>query len=208
MTDDGHVSNPQARRTATNRSVLSAIWASDEWKAFVKYHTERVGKCENCQKREGDIAINKDGEEYVVHLTVDHPFRWAYKSKELYLDFELSMCRVVCRTCNSAFERHADICPECLKSYKEDKQPVCNECLFKRYPKAKELYERGQKDQESRQAARTRKNKRKKDPHSCERRGQEQKCKYRPGMICPHNTLNAPKNKCGHFKWRKGVVQK
>jgi len=193
------VTCPAAISTATNRSKLSAIWDSQEWKDFVKFHTERIGKCEMCQKKEGDIAINKDGNEYVVHLTVDHPFRWAYKSKELYLNYELSMCRVVCRTCNSAFERHADICPECLANYKADTQPLCNDCLFKRYPAAKELYEKGQADQKARQAARTRKNNRKKNPHSCTHRGLDQKCKRKSGSICEHNTRNAPK-KCPHFK--------
>ena len=195
---------PAAISTATNRSKQTAIWASAEWKAFVKYHTERIGYCEDCKKKEGDIAINKDGNEYIVHLTVDHPFRWAYKSKELYLNYELSMCRVVCRTCNGAFERHADICPECLKNYKSDRQPICDRCMLERSPKVRELYDQGSQDQENRQAARTRKNYRKKNPHSCERRGKDQKCKRTPGAICEHNTRNAP-NKCRYFKMKKSV---
>ncbi len=197
------VSCPQARRTATNRSMLSAIWSSPEWKAFVKFHTERVGECEKCHKKEGDIAVNNDGEEYVVHLTVDHPFRWAYKSRELYLDYDSSMCRVVCRTCNSGFERHLDICPVCLRRYKPDTQPMCNECYFSQNPSAKALYEEGRRDQKRRQAARNQKKRRALNPHSCDRRGLWQKCKYRPGMVCDQNTRNAPKNKCGHFKARK-----
>jgi len=200
--NQNHVTCPQNRSTATNRSKLSAIWNSPEWKAFVKYHTERVGYCENCKKKENDIAINTDGEEYVVCLTVDHPYRWAYKSKELYLNFEASMCRVVCRTCNSSFERGLDICPECLKAYKQIREPMCRECLFKKHPEAKIAYEKGHRDQRDRQNARNRKKRSKKNPHSCKHRGQDQRCKYRPGMICEHNTKNAPKNKCGHFKAR------
>jgi len=43
----------------------------------------------------------------------------------------------------------------------------------------------------------------KKHPHPCDHRGQEQRCKYRPGMVCGQNARNAPKNLCGHFKVRK-----
>lgn len=196
------VTNPGAIRTATNRSALSAIWKSPEWAEFVRVNT--AGKeCEQCHKREGDIAINRDGREYVVHLTVDHPYRWAYKSREIYLDFERSMARVVCRTCNSSFERGLDICPACLENYKQMREPICRECLFRKYPELKAAYDAGQEDQKQRQNARNRRKRRKLNPHPCERRGQEQRCKYRPGMVCNQNARNAPKNKCGHFKQRK-----
>lgn len=197
-----HTTCPQTRSTATNRSALSEIWKSPEWLEFVRVNT--AGKeCEECHKREGDIALNSDGEEYIVHLTVDHPFRWAYKSKALYLDFKASMCRVTCRTCNNCFERGLDICPECLKNYKQMREPICRDCLFRKHPEAKVAYEQGQRDQRSRQTARTRKKRQKKNPHPCHHRGLEQRCKYRPGMICQHNRVNAIKNLCGHFKIRK-----
>lgn len=195
------VSCPAAISTATNRSKLAAIWSSPEWADFVKFHTERIGKCEQCGKKEGDIAINKDGNEYIVHLTVDHPFRWAYKSKELYLDFERSMCRVVCRTCNSCFERGLDICPECKNNYKKMGEPVCRDCLFKRYPETKAEYEKGQEEQKRRQAARTQKKRQKANPHSCHYHGLGVKCKRTPGATCQHNTRNAP-NKCERWKAR------
>jgi hypothetical protein len=157
---------PAATSTATNRSKLSAIWSSDEWKEFVRVNT--AGKeCEQCHKKEGDIAVNSDGEDYTVHLTVDHPFRWAYKSKELYLDFNKAMCRVVCRTCNSCFERGLDICPECLKNYKQMREPICRECLFKKHPEAKIAFEQGQQDQKERQAARSKKKRAQSNPFPC-----------------------------------------
>ena len=202
MTDDGKCTCQPARSTATNRSLLDAIWASDEWKEFVRVNTE--GKeCEECHRKEGEIAQNADGEDYVVHLTVDHPFRWAYKSKELYLDFEASMCRVVCRTCNGLFEKGLDICPVCRKVYKPMREPMCRECYFEKYPQARAAYEAGKENQKNRQNARNRKKRLKKHPHPCDRRGQEQRCRYRPGMICNQNARNAPKNFCGHFKARK-----
>jgi len=196
------VSCPAAISTATNRSKLAAIWSSPEWADFVKHHTTRVGYCEQCGKREGDIAVNADGEEYTVHLTVDHPYRWSYKTPDLYLDFEKSMCRVVCRTCNSCFERGLDICPECRTNYKQMREPICRECLFKKHPEAKVAFEKGQQEQKQRQAARSQKKKRQKTPHTCHYRGLEgQRCKRTPGAICEHNTKNAP-NKCLKFKAR------
>ena len=193
---------PQTESTATNRSKLAAIWKSPEWEEFVRVNT--AGKeCEQCHKKEGDTAINSDGEPYTVHLTVDHPFRWAYKSKALYLDFEASMCRVVCRTCNSLFEKGLDICPECLKNYKQMREPICRPCLFKRHPEAKEAFELGQQDQKNRQNARSRKKRQKANPHPCDRRGVLQRCLWRPGAVCDQNRANAPKNKCGHFKIRR-----
>jgi hypothetical protein len=195
------VSSPQAVSTATNRSKLDAIWKSPEWAAFVAKHT--AGKvCENCKKAEGDIAINSEGEEYIVHLTVDHPFRWAYKSKELYLDFEASMCRVVCRTCNSAFERGLDMCPRCLTHYKQMREPICRDCLFELHPEAKAAFEQGQQDQKDRQRNRSRVKRDRKNPHPCARRGLLQRCLRTPGAVCDQNRANAPKNRCGHYKAR------
>lgn len=196
-----HCTNPGTIKTATNRSQLSAIWASPEWKAFVAKHT--AGKCcENCKKKEGDTAINADGEPYTVHLTVDHPYRWAYKDPALYLDFEKAMCRVVCRTCNSAFERGLDICPVCLQNYKQMREPICRPCYFKAHPEAEAAFLRGQQDQKARQAARSRIKRDRKNPHPCARRGQLQRCLWRPGAVCDQNRRNAPKNGCGHYKPR------
>jgi len=199
----GAVTSPQAISTATNRSKLSKIWSSPEWAAFVKKHT--AGKvCENCKKVEGDIAINNDGEEYVVHLTVDHPFRWAYKSEALYLDFEASMCRVVCRTCNSLFEKGLDMCPRCLKNYKQMREPICRDCLFELYPAAKAAFEQGQKDQKDRQRNRSKKHQLKKDPHPCDRHSRQSVNCLWPGYgACDQNRKNASKNKCGHYKVRR-----
>jgi len=198
------VTNPGTVRTATNRSVLDAIWASPEWKAFVKFHTERIGKCEQCHKREGDIAINNEGGEYVVHLTVDHPYRWAYADPALYLDFEASMARVVCRTCNSAFERGLDICPVCLQNYKQMREPICRPCYFKAHPEAEAAYIRGKQDQKDRQRARGKKRQLKKDPHPCDRHSKQSVNCLWPGYgACDQNRKNASKNKCGHYKVRR-----
>jgi hypothetical protein len=192
--------------TATNRSKLSAIWASEEWRVFVEKHT--AGKsCEMCGKREGDTAINTEGEPYTVHLTVDHPFRWAYKSMELYLDFEASMCRVVCRTCNSLFEKGLDICPRCLKSYKQMREPICRECLFELHPEARAAFEAGQRDQKERQRARSRIKRDRANPHPCKHRGQLRRCLRKPGAVCDQNRKNAPKNGCGHYNPRREAVK-
>jgi hypothetical protein len=137
-----------------------------------------------------------------VHPTVDHPFRWAYKSKDLYLDFEASMCRVVCRTCNGLFEKGLDICPVCKKVYKPMREPMCRECYFEKYPQARVAFEQGQIDQKNRQRLRSLKRKHKKNPHPCARHGQLQRCLRKPGAICEHNRVNAPK-KCRYFKVRK-----
>jgi hypothetical protein len=196
------VSCPAAISTATNRSKLSAIWSSQEWKDFVAFHTNRIGKCEQCGKREGDIAINADGEGYTVHLTVDHPFRWSYKTPELYLDFEKAMCRVVCRTCNSCLERGLDICPSCKTNYKNMREPICRTCLFIAHPEARLAFEKGQAEQKDRQNARNTKKRRKANPHSCKFHGLTGiTCSKSSGAICEHNTRNAPK-KCLKFKAR------
>lgn len=204
MSGEGKCTCPQTESTATNRSQMSAIWASPEWKQFLADNIKPDSVCEQCGKKEGDIAINKDGEPYTVHLTIDHPFRWAYKSKELYLDFEASMCRIVCRTCNSSFERGLDICPVCKKHYKPMREPMCRECYFEKYPQAREAYEAGKRDQKNRQRARKVKREFKKNPHPCGRHSKQSINCLWPGYgACDQNRKNAPKNKCGHYKPRK-----
>ena len=125
--------SPGNIRVINNRKKIRKWWQSPVWKEFVRINTE--GKCcEKCRVNKGEVR----GDRKPARLTVDHPYREAYKTLELYLDFLKSRCRVLCTTCNWLQEKGKDICPVCLIHYKPFSVEKCWYCHLKEHPEIEE----------------------------------------------------------------------
>ncbi len=185
------VSCPQARRTANRRSKLKRWWDDPRWRELVKRETD--GKeCEECGKKTGDIRTNAKGKSHIIRLTLDHPDRWAYASFDLYIAANTPK-RVVCTDCNHMFEKGMMICPVCREHYCHWRSEMCRACYMREHPGLKEALERA-KDQsrDARNArARARTAKLQREKHPCKKRGLNQKCTRKSGLVCTFSAAKA-----------------
>lgn len=105
----------------TRKKKLAKIWSGKEWKeARLKFINGRG--CAWCGSKE--------------YLTVHHPYRSSY-GKELYLDFYLSKCVVLCRKCHSALHAGKVLC-SCKRGYKPFDADECFNCYSEKYPEVLE----------------------------------------------------------------------
>lgn len=139
MTDDGHVTCPQERRKSTRKNNLKKKWTGKEWKqkreGFIK---DRGGKCEWCKHKQGERAVSAtDGHEYIVRLAVHHPMRNVYGS-DVYMDFYLSQCIVLCQACHTASDKGLELCEreheDGLNHYRWHDAEMCGYCFLKEHP--------------------------------------------------------------------------
>jgi len=112
------------RRITTRRKRLQKTWSTKEWKEKRAAFIGDRG-CSWCGSKE--------------YLTVHHPFRNGY-GKELYLDFFLSQCVVLCRRCHSALHAGKVLCV-CKKHYKPFDAEMCFTCYASKYPEVLEKVE-------------------------------------------------------------------
>ena len=105
----------------TRRKKLNKTWQSKEWKEKRLAFINGRG-CSWCGSKE--------------YLTVHHPYRSAY-GKDLYIDFYLSGCVVLCRKCHSALHVGKTLC-ECKKHYRPFDADMCFPCYCIKFPEALE----------------------------------------------------------------------
>lgn len=115
---DGHVTNPQTRRTRTRRTKKSKVYQSPEWKARVAGFVK--GKeCEWCGAK--------------TKLLAHHPYRDTPDS--IYQDLYLSGCIILCQTCHFMFHRrHKKKCPVCREHWMDLDVDRCYTCHLKENP--------------------------------------------------------------------------
>jgi hypothetical protein len=142
---DISVSNPQARRTSTRRTNLKKKWTGKQWKVaregFIKSHGS---KCEWCG--------------HTDHLTVHHPQRNSY-GDDVYLDFGLSECILLCRQCHAAVHAGRSLCERNHEDgenhYRWHDAAMCGVCFLKEHPEIiQKRKESEQKKRDNQKAAR------------------------------------------------------
>lgn len=126
--------------TTTRRNNLKKKWTGKAWKekrlAFIK---TRGGACEWCGSSE--------------RLTVHHPQRNAY-GDEVYMDFYLSGCVLLCSRCHAAIHAGMVLCEyqegvfhvDGNKHYRWHDAEMCGFCFIKVHPEVKIAAEKAKKE--------------------------------------------------------------
>lgn len=216
----GQTACPQESRVKTRRGRHTVWWRSPEWIAFRDAHARVPGAvCAHCgyyhleqrRDRQGNPRIYKTGKHkgqpILVRLTINHRDRESYRTLEDYLKWTKDT-EVCCDWCNRKWEKGEIICPVCKVNYIHwSADPaMCRECREDLDPalKAARLEKEARQEEIDRKYRNIRNQgrKHKANPHPCSRHGQLQRCLRKPGAICEHNRVNAPK-KCNYFKARK-----
>lgn len=136
----GSVSCPQKRRVSTRRKNLKKKWTGKKWKeareGFIRSHG---GKCEWCGSTD--------------HLTVHHPMRNSY-GEDVYTDFGLSECVLLCRQCHAAVHAGRVLCDRDHEDgenhYRWHDAEMCSYCFLKEHP---EIPARRKAEKERKKAA-------------------------------------------------------
>ena len=196
MSDDGHVTCPQARRTKTRRTRKGTVYQSKAWKEKVK--TFVAGKsCEWCGSTE--------------KLLAHHPYRDTPDA--IYQDLYLSGCIVLCNTCHFMFHRrHKRKCPVCGEHWMDLDVDRCYECHLKATPGLKEWTlekaEQKERDRKARNAGRAAKRRKEKVSHPCVNHRIGGWC----GLSAIHSQCQYAKTKaaldCPDFVAKKRMVKK
>ena len=176
-------SPPETTRTNTRRKNLKKKWTGKEWKlAREKFIQERGGKCEWCGSTD--------------KLTVHHPMRNGY-GDQVYLNFYLSGCVLLCSKCHAAIHAGLVLCErdhaDGESHYRWHDAEMCSYCFLKIHPELKE-----QKKRDRNKAKRKKTQARAAARHPCRYRGIEQKCKRKPGTICEFTGKKS--GNCKYFK--------
>lgn len=161
----------------------------------MKEHT--AGKvCERCGKahseirrdRHGNPRVNKKGEIVKVVLTVNHTSRRKYISLDEYCTWD-DDCEVCCTVCNWKYEKGLVPCPVCRNVYVKWDESMCLSCYLEKHPEERAKFEAAQEAKRlaKNQRARTKRAKKAMHKFPCARRGMFQKCRRRPGEICPYS---------------------
>ncbi len=132
---------PEQTRTSTRRKNLKKKWGGKEWKiAREKFIQERGAKCEWCKGTE--------------RLTVHHPQRNGY-GDQVYLDFYLSGCVLLCSRCHAAIHAGRVLCErehaDGEKHYRWHDAEMCSYCFLQEHPEIKELAEIARAEKRKRQ---------------------------------------------------------
>lgn len=130
------VSNPGARATKTRRNNLNKTWQSKAWKeARSGFIVSHGGKCEWCGSPE--------------HLTVHHPQRNSY-GPEVYLNFALSECILLCRSCHAGLHAGRVLCEreheDGKNHYRWHDAEMCSYCYLKEHPEIKDKKDRAKRE--------------------------------------------------------------
>ena len=192
MSDDGHVTCPQARRTKTRRTRKGTVYQSKAWKEKVKAFV--TGKsCEWCGSTE--------------KLLAHHPYRDTPDA--IYEDLYLSGCIVLCNTCHFMFHRrHKKKCPICHEHWMDLDVDRCYTCHLKAHPelvsKIAHRAELKERDRKARLKAAADKRFALKAKHPCKKYLAGGRCKASAiGSRCQYGSRSA-ESRCGDFL-KKGV---
>lgn len=132
---------PEQIRTNTRRKNLKKKWGGKEWKvAREKFIQERGAKCEWCKGTE--------------RLTVHHPQRNGY-GDQVYLNFYLSGCVLLCSRCHAALHAGKVLCErehaDGENHYRWHDAEMCSYCFLQEHPEIKELAEIARSEKRKRQ---------------------------------------------------------
>jgi hypothetical protein len=212
---------PQERRVV-NRRTEQTKWRKDPlWLKMLEDHAHTPeAECVHCRRhhrqvstdRDGEVKYNKKGKEKIITLTINHISRHEYNDKELFLTWN-EYKEVCCNVCNWMFEKGKKPCPDCLKkgvvSYIMWYEEECYPCYLEKHPDVLARINQTRIDQKHQlreiKDKKNAKNRAAKRAHPCRFHGYSQKCRFRPGTICPHSPTKAEKN-CVDFERKKCAV--
>lgn len=138
---NGSTTCQPARATSSRRKSLKKTWTGKAWKeARAGFIKSRGGTCEWCKSRE--------------RLTVHHPQRNSY-GPEIYMDFALSECILLCARCHAALHAGRVICEREHDDgeihYRWHDAEMCGFCFLKLHPEIKIAAEKAKKEKQKRQ---------------------------------------------------------
>lgn len=197
MSEQGHVTNPGARRVISSREKQKEWRARPEYKAASEAFLKKHPWCEVW------LAVGIKVPATVVH----HPNAWSYHSFALYIDFENNGAMAVSGTKGGghyACHHNQKICPICKSKKCDIYAEGCQSCLCKKYPGLREHIDKIKRDRMDRKNA-ARKIERSKrrtatENHPCACRRVGQMCN--DGNACPYPAKRA-ENECRHFEKKK-----
>jgi hypothetical protein len=106
----------EERRSTNRKAKNRKLWTSARWRKKRKEYINACGgHCSWCGSTE--------------YLVVHHPFLESYEDNEVYLNFYLSGCIVLCRRCHFAVHKGLVLCPRCKKNYCSPRYEHCYSCL-------------------------------------------------------------------------------
>ncbi len=145
MSEQGHVTNPGARRVISSREKQKEWRARPEYKAASEAFLKKHPWCEVW------LAVGIKVPATVVH----HPNAWSYHSFALYIDFENNGAMAVSGTKGGghyACHHNQKICPICKSKKCDIYAEGCQSCLCKKYPGLREHIDKIKRDRMDRSA--------------------------------------------------------
>ena len=151
MSDDGHCTCPQNRRTYTHKADMGKMQKSPEFKQMKKDHALVPGAvCAHCHRTHGQPRINwrtqaeqldKNGHVQLTHLTINHKYPYLSLSPSLYLTWDPVTMEVCCTVCNGHYRKGMEVCPVCGINPIQKDEPggkgMCNPCYLALHPEIK-----------------------------------------------------------------------
>lgn len=212
------VSCPETRRVNGRRRALRSRWKGPRWEQLKKDHIFPDSVCVHCLCHDGEQRRNrrtgelmfytsgkKEGQPILVKLTINHKDRDSYRTEEDYLTWNPDKMEICCVYCNGKIEKGEKPCPVCGVRYVHwTTDGPCRECREAANPELKkEREERKARQDELTRINRNARNRKQADfkrylSHPCKRRGTEQRCKRRTGLVCDFTAKKAVA--CIHFR--------
>jgi hypothetical protein len=205
------VSNPGTRRVNGRRGRLSARYKDPRWDQMKKDHIHPDSVCVYCLCHDGEQRRNrrtgelqfyptgkKAGQPILVKLTINHKDRDSYRTDDEYLTWNPETMEVCCVYCNGKIEQGLKPCPVCGVRYVHwTHSGPCRDCREAADPELKkQREEREAMQKENNRIFRNAHNRKKSDKirkaaHPCKKRGLEQRCHRKPGLVCTYTAKKA-----------------
>lgn len=177
------VSNPATRRSGYRKNL------HEEWLKSPEYlEQKRLFLIANpwCEEY---LAVGKKVPAILAH----HKNKWSYKSKALFCDLFNNGAMALSHRGHWCNHHGMKICPDCKDKVCDAKAERCTACEAKVNPWVKEEIEKGKQERKDRNNARARSRtaQRVYANFPCIRRGTEQRCRRRTGLICNYSAKTA-----------------
>jgi hypothetical protein len=142
----------------------------------------------------------------VPAILVHHKNKWSYKSKALFCDLFNNGAMALSNKGHFCNHHGLKICPDCKDRVCDAKALRCTVCEAKINPWVKAEIEKGKQERKDRNnaKARSRTAQRVYQTFPCIRRGTEQRCRRKTGLICDYSAKKA--KDCPYARLREVTV--
>lgn len=192
MTSTSAVTCPETRRAGHRKNL------HEEWLKSPEYiEQKRLFLIANpwCEEY---LAVGKKVPAILAH----HKNKWSYKSNALFCDLFNNGAMSLSNKGHFCNHHGLRICPDCKDKTCDAKAMRCTACESKINPWVKEEILKGIQERKDRNNAKARSKtaKRVYEKFPCIRRGTEQRCRRRTGLICNYSAKKAPD--CPYYRSR------